>query len=82
MELKDKKVVIIGAGKSGISACRLLTEEGADITLYDSNEKLDTENMDVSSSEIREWVRSGHPVRYYLRSSVEHYIRENGIYLN
>lgn len=45
-------------------------------------EKLDTENMDVSSSEIREWVRSGHPVRYYLRSSVEHYIRENGIYLN
>ena len=41
MELKDKKVVIIGAGKSGISACRLLTEEGADITLYDGNEKLD-----------------------------------------
>ena len=41
MNLKGKNIVIIGAGKSGVSACRLLAEEGAALTLYDGNEKLD-----------------------------------------
>ena len=42
MELADKKVVIIGAGKSGISAGRLLAGEHASITVYDGNAQLDT----------------------------------------
>ncbi|MBO4281316.1 MAG: UDP-N-acetylmuramoyl-L-alanine--D-glutamate ligase [Lachnospiraceae bacterium] len=45
MDLKGKKIVVIGAGKSGISACKLLTEEGADITLYDSNEQMDVKEV-------------------------------------
>ena len=43
-------------------------------------EKLDTENMDISSSDIRKWAAAGHPLRYYLPEQVERYIRENGIY--
>ena len=45
MNLKDKKVVVIGAGKSGISACRLLSGEGANITLYDSNEQMNLDDV-------------------------------------
>ena len=35
MDFNDKRVLIIGAGKSGIAAARLLKGEGAKITLYD-----------------------------------------------
>lgn len=40
MQLKDKKVLVFGAGKSGISATRLLQKQGAFVLLYDSNTKL------------------------------------------
>lgn len=41
MDLKNKKIVVVGAGKSGVSATRLLSKEEADITLYDSNDQID-----------------------------------------
>lgn len=40
MVLKDKKVLVFGAGKSGISATRLLLKQGAGVVLYDANTKL------------------------------------------
>jgi UDP-N-acetylmuramoylalanine--D-glutamate ligase len=40
MQLKDKKVLVFGAAKSGISATRLLQKQGAHVTLFDSNTKL------------------------------------------
>lgn len=40
MELKDKRVLVFGAGKSGISATRLLQKQGAFCILYDANTKL------------------------------------------
>ncbi len=36
---KDKKWLVIGAGKSGINAAKLLISSGAQIILYDDNEK-------------------------------------------
>ena len=42
MKLTDKKVLVFGSGKSGISAALLLKEEGAEVILYDGNEKLDS----------------------------------------
>lgn len=36
MELKNKKVLVIGAGKSGLAAARFLREKGAVVTLADS----------------------------------------------
>ena len=41
MDVKGKKVVIIGAGKSGVSAAVLLKKAGAEPVIYDGNEKLD-----------------------------------------
>lgn len=40
MQLKDKKVLVFGAGKSGISATRLLQKQGAYVIMFDSNTKL------------------------------------------
>ena len=39
--ITDEKILIIGAGISGIGAARLLEEAGAAPVLYDANEKLD-----------------------------------------
>jgi UDP-N-acetylmuramoylalanine--D-glutamate ligase len=40
MQLKNKTVLVFGAGKSGISATRLLQRQNAEVILYDSNDKL------------------------------------------
>lgn len=45
MELKDKKVLVAGSGKSGISATELLKKVGAKVTIYDGNENLDKETI-------------------------------------
>ncbi len=36
MELKNKRVLVVGAGKSGISAARFLREQGAKVTISDA----------------------------------------------
>ena len=43
MELKGKKVLVFGAGKSGIGAADLLGSVGAQPVIYDGNENLDKE---------------------------------------
>lgn len=45
MELKDKLVLVAGAGISGIGAVGLLKTAGADVILYDGNEKLSEEEL-------------------------------------
>lgn len=45
MQLKGKKVLVFGAGKSGVSAIRLLQKQEADILLYDSNPNLTKEDF-------------------------------------
>lgn len=51
MDFLEKNVVVVGAGKSGIGAITLLHTLGANITLFDGNEKAD---IDV----LREQVAS------------------------
>lgn len=51
MVIKDKKVIIIGAGKSGIGSAVLLEKNGALPVLYDSSEKLDKANIEHTLSE-------------------------------
>lgn len=58
MDLKNKRALIIGSGKSGIAAVTLLHEAGADPVLYDSNEKLEVE-------EIRKKLTSAGDVEIY-----------------
>ncbi len=39
MELKDKKVLVFGAGVSGVSAAQVLQDEGADVVLADAKDR-------------------------------------------
>ena len=43
MDLKSKKVLVFGAGKSGIGAADLLGSVGAQPVIYDGNADLDKE---------------------------------------
>ena len=45
MDLQGKKVLVFGAGISGIGSCGLLEKEGAEVILYDGNDKKDAEAM-------------------------------------
>lgn len=45
MDLKEKKVLVFGSGKSGIGAADLLGAEGARPVIYDGNEKTDKEQV-------------------------------------
>lgn len=42
--------------------------------------KLDTENIDCSSRQIRSWVAEGHTVKYYVPDTVINYIGTYGVY--
>ncbi len=52
MELKGKKVLVVGSGKSGIGAAYLLGKIGAFPVLFDSNEKLDRKELMEKNGEI------------------------------
>lgn len=45
MNLQEKKYLVAGAGISGIGAVRLITALGAEVVLYDGNEKLAEEQL-------------------------------------
>ena len=45
MELKDKTVLVVGTGISGIAAVKLLSKKGANIILFDSNAKLEYDEV-------------------------------------
>ncbi len=45
VDFKDKKVMIIGAGMSGVAAASLLSGSGADITLYDDRKDINKEEL-------------------------------------
>ena len=43
-------------------------------------EKLDTENIDCSSSQIRSWIKEGHTVKYYAPDTMINYIHTYHVY--
>ncbi len=53
MNLQDKKVLVVGTGKSGIGAAKLLGEVGAEPILFDSNEKLSIEDIKEKGKDIQ-----------------------------
>jgi len=64
MDLKGKKVLVFGAGKSGIGAARLLIKEGADLVIYDGNDQQD-------GGAIRKQLENGADVQIILGSLPE-----------
>ena len=67
MNLQGKKVLVFGAGKSGIGAAELLGQVGAEPVIYDGNADLDKEavvhkvkhckDISVYAGELPEEVR-------------------------
>lgn len=45
MDIQGKKVLVVGTGKSGIGAARILRNVGAQPVLFDGNDKLNTEEI-------------------------------------
>lgn len=54
--------------------------EGAIPGLRRATEMIDTVRLDISSTELRERVREGMPIRYLVPAPVEAYIREHRLY--
>ncbi|NBI92044.1 UDP-N-acetylmuramoyl-L-alanine--D-glutamate ligase [Lachnospiraceae bacterium] len=55
MELKNKKVLIIGTGISGMGAAKLLCSEGAIPVFYDENDKIKVEDVQKRMPEGVNW---------------------------
>lgn len=53
MELKDRKVTVVGTGISGIGAAKLLSSVGADVLLYDANPNIDPASVDKKLGGIK-----------------------------
>ncbi len=51
LDVKEKQVLVFGSGISGTAAVRLLEKEGAQVILYDGNEKLDPEKVEEQLGE-------------------------------
>ena len=51
MDLKGKKVLVFGAGKSGIGAADLLGSAGAQPVIYDGNADLDKKRFYIKQTE-------------------------------
>ncbi|MDO4302437.1 MAG: UDP-N-acetylmuramoyl-L-alanine--D-glutamate ligase [Bacillota bacterium] len=54
MELRGRKVLVVGSGKSGIGAAGLLSKVGAVPVLFDSNDKLDIEELKQKTKDMPE----------------------------
>ena len=59
MEVAGKKVLVFGSGISGIGAAALLVKQGAEVVLYDGNEKL-------TEAEVREKLSGDSRVRIVI----------------
>ena len=59
MDLKDKKVMVVGTGISGIGAIKLLNKVGADCIIYDSNAKLTTKAVESKLNENKAQIIIG-----------------------
>lgn len=53
IDLQGKKVLVVGSGKSGTGAAGLLAKAGAHPLLFDSNEKLDPEEIRAKAGDIQ-----------------------------
>jgi len=59
MEVTKKKVLVFGSGISGIGAAKLLMRQGAEVVLYDGNEKL-------TESDLRKKLGEGNDTRIVI----------------
>jgi len=68
--LKNKKILIAGAGVSGLGAARLLGQAGCEAAIYDGNENLDTEAV---RKQLPEGMKIAFILGKYEESMAEEY---------
>ena len=54
MNIEENHVIVIGTGKSGVAAAELLLQKQVAVTLYDGNDKLDTDKLYRQAPALRE----------------------------
>ncbi len=54
MILDEKQVLVIGTGKSGVAAARLLLQEHKNVVLFDGNRELDTDKFYEKEPELKD----------------------------
>lgn len=59
MDFNGKKIMVVGAGKSGISAANLLSGRGAEICLYDSKKTDEQEIRKLLDDSFDGWIACG-----------------------
>lgn len=69
MEWKDKKILVFGSGISGIGACELLERAGAEVLLFEGNEKM-------QEHEIRMKLPSGSKAQIVIGNLKEELLKE------
>src|SRR5690606_31548059 len=66
MELLNKRVLVVGLGKSGLAAARLLADEGARVVLNDVREAAAIDGLEALASSIgAEVVLGEHPAELF-----------------
>ena len=71
MELKNKKVLVVGFGRTGKAAARFLLSRGAEVTVNDNKSRAETtEDLSGFEKQGAEFVLGGHPPEIFLRSDL------------
>lgn len=74
---------IVAAGRNHVDTMTLdLQAKHLEETLNARIHMLSTPNIDISSHMIREWIRSGKSIRYYVPRQVISYIKGSRLYQN
>ncbi len=76
-----KLAVLVTAVRDHVEMTEMKTQIAHLNRIFDADIRiLSTPNMDISSQMLREWIREGKSVRYYVPHLVAEYIHEHGIY--
>lgn len=70
-ELKDKKIMVVGMGKTGVSLCRFLCENGAKVTISDhkSRAELSTSLEQIEDLQL-DYDLGGHTPKKFLEQDM------------
>ena len=80
IELKDKRVLVLGLGETGLSALRWLHKQGARLSVADTRDK--PPGMDVVKSELPGVVAHSGPFKHEVFTDAELIVSSPGVSLN
>jgi len=70
MEIKGKKMTVVGLGRSGVGASNLLSEIGAEVTITDSKTEKELKDFITRLNPSVKLVLGGHPENIFLSADM------------